>query len=293
MKLLLCCIVKMENLYLRDFVEFYKNMGVTNIVLYDNNDVNGEYPQQVIGDYISSGYVIYKDVRGKYRYQLEAYDQCYKEYRGQYDWIAFFDVDEYVEILDGRRFDEFLADPKFNDACTVAFYWIVYGDSGKLHYENKPVYDRFIIPADKAYDPEKNTFKMVVRGSENINIHFTDANSFMFEVKDKPVFNIVTPNGNSIHPNFMYQDFSYECAYLKHYQTLTIDEFLCRRFGRRGYADKASSFTKDFVMDIFWFINERTPEKEQIVNEFFEHYKIDEDLAKDDPKISVNDYNFE
>ena len=85
----------------------------------------------------------------------------------------------------------------------------------------------------------------------------------------------------------------HECAYLKHYQTLTIDEFLCRRFGRRGYADKASDFSKDFVMNIFWFINERTPEKEKIVNDFFEHYKIEEDLVKNDPEIDSNDRNFE
>ncbi len=64
MSTLICCIEKQENLYLRDFVEYYKKVGVDNIVMYDNNDVNGEYPQQVIGDYIANGFVIYKDATG-------------------------------------------------------------------------------------------------------------------------------------------------------------------------------------------------------------------------------------
>ena len=50
MKLGICCIVKQENLYLRDWVKYYYDMGITKIVLYDNNNVDGEYPQQVIGD---------------------------------------------------------------------------------------------------------------------------------------------------------------------------------------------------------------------------------------------------
>lgn len=293
-RILLCCIVKMENLYLRDFVEFYKNMGVTNIVLYDNNDVNGEYPQQVIGDYISDGYVIYKDARGKYRYQLEAYDECYKQYRGEYDWIVYFDVDEYIEILNGMRLDEFLSQEKFDNAEIIAFYWMVYGDSGKLHYENKPLYDRFTVPAKQMYSKEKNTFKFIIRGSEYIDIHFTDANAVVYQIFDKNTFSIVHPNGKAVNPAELYQNFSYECAYLKHYQTLTIDEFLCRRFGRRGYADKASDFSKDFVMGIFTTINEMTPEKEKIVEEFFKNYKIEEDLSpENDTEIDVADYRFE
>ena len=41
MKTLLCCIGKEENKYAREFVEHYKNLGITNICLYDNNDDGG------------------------------------------------------------------------------------------------------------------------------------------------------------------------------------------------------------------------------------------------------------
>ena len=81
MKIAICTIIKQENLYLRDWVEYYLKMGVSNIILYDNNDINGEFPQHVIGDYIESGVVIYENARGLHRYQIEAYNNCYEKYK--------------------------------------------------------------------------------------------------------------------------------------------------------------------------------------------------------------------
>ena len=63
-KVLLCCIAKLENLYIKEFVEYYKKLGFDNICLYDNNDEDGEHFEDVINDYIESGYVILKNVRG-------------------------------------------------------------------------------------------------------------------------------------------------------------------------------------------------------------------------------------
>jgi hypothetical protein len=276
----------MENLYLRDFVEYYKNLGFTNIVLYDNNDENGEYPQQVIGDFIRSGYVIYKNARGKYRYQLEAYGECYETYKKEYDWFAFFDVDEYLEIVNGKSISEFLAEDKFKDACVISFYWMAYGDCGKLHYENKPVYDRFLTPIGNPYENERNTFKLMIRGDEGFDIKFNDANAIEYQIFSRSTFPIVNAAGKSLEALWMYQDYTYESAYLKHYQTLTIDEFLCRRFGRRSYADNASTFSKEKVMGIFTAINAMTPEKEEIIDEFFANYDIKEDISPDDAKIN-------
>ena len=65
MKTLLCCIGRKENQYIREYVEWYKNLGFTNIVLIDNNYDGEEDFHDAIGDYIDSGYVILKDYRNK------------------------------------------------------------------------------------------------------------------------------------------------------------------------------------------------------------------------------------
>lgn len=271
-----CCIVKMENLYLRDFVEYYKNLGVSQIILYDNNDENGEYPQQVIGDYIDSGYVIYIDARGKHRYQLAAYAECYNERKDDYDWIGFFDIDEFVDLYEDNNLQEFLSREKFSKANSVFLYWVQFGDSGLLHYDKRPVFERFTEHMDQTKN-RANTFKIFIRGKKKISVRFVDANAVEYENYGTEPFIIVDSAGKEIGPYEGYTHWCYDCAALNHYQTLTIDEFLTRRFGRRSYADKASSFNEDVIMGIFWQLNERTEEKERIIKKFLEKFDMKED----------------
>lgn len=278
MRTLICCIEKQENLYLRDFVEYYKKIGADNIILYDNNDLEGEYPQQVIGDYIADGFVIYVDARGKHRYQLEAYTQCYEAYKTQYDWIGFLDIDEFLEIKDGRKINEFLSDEKFANSDAVFLYWLIFGDSGYLHYENKPVYERFVQYQEP--DERANTFKVFLRGKSDIFVEFFDANMFSWTVTSGRRFVISDSEGKEIAPNSVYQAFNYNGAFIKHYNTLTIEEFLYRRFGRRSYADRNSNFDKETVMNIFYTINEMTPQKEKIIEDFFNKFTFEDDLLK-------------
>ena len=38
----ICSIGKNENLYAKEFIEYYLLIGVKKIIIYDNNDINGE-----------------------------------------------------------------------------------------------------------------------------------------------------------------------------------------------------------------------------------------------------------
>ena len=53
----LCTIGKEENLYVREYVSHYKNYNIDKIIIYDNNEENGEKFEEVISDYISNGFV--------------------------------------------------------------------------------------------------------------------------------------------------------------------------------------------------------------------------------------------
>lgn len=278
MKTLICCIEKQENLYLRDFVEYYKKIGADNILLYDNNDIDGEYPQQVIGDYIADGFVIYVDARGEYRYQLEAYSKCYSEYKDKFDWIGFFDIDEFLEIRGGRTISDFLSDDRFENADAIFLYWLIFGDSGYLHYDSRPVYERFV--QYKEPDEHANTFKVFLRCKPDMYVSFFDANMFTWTLTTNREFVVSDSEGKVIEPGFEYQSFNYNNAFIKHYNTLTIEEFLYRRFGRRSYADRNSNFNKETVMNIFYSINEVTEEKEKIIKDFFNKFKFEDDLLK-------------
>ena len=56
-KVCVCTLAKLENRYIREFVQHYENYGVDKIFLYDNNDINGEKFEEVINDYIKKGFV--------------------------------------------------------------------------------------------------------------------------------------------------------------------------------------------------------------------------------------------
>ncbi len=41
-RIALCCIAKMENDYIRFFVEYYQRLHFDKVIIYDNNDPDGE-----------------------------------------------------------------------------------------------------------------------------------------------------------------------------------------------------------------------------------------------------------
>ena len=53
----ICVIAKNENLYIKDFVNYYKKLGIKKIYLYDNNDIYGENFQEVLKNDIQSNFV--------------------------------------------------------------------------------------------------------------------------------------------------------------------------------------------------------------------------------------------
>ena len=53
----LCTSGKLENRYIREYVMHYEKYGVDKIFLYDNNDINGERFETVIGDFVEKGFV--------------------------------------------------------------------------------------------------------------------------------------------------------------------------------------------------------------------------------------------
>jgi len=102
-KICLCTIGKNENSYIKEFVTYYKELGYNHIYLYDNNDIDNEKFEDIIYNEINKGFVTlinYRGIRGEnINPQLEAYKDCYEKYNMKYDWLSFFDIDEYLELI--------------------------------------------------------------------------------------------------------------------------------------------------------------------------------------------------
>ena len=92
-RLLLCAVGKNENLYAKEFVEFYHTLGFDKIIIFDNNDLDGEKFDDILKNYLADKIVEIIDIRGLKSVQLSVYNYCYKKNKNLYDWIAFFYFD--------------------------------------------------------------------------------------------------------------------------------------------------------------------------------------------------------
>ena len=156
MKIAICAIIKNENLYLREWVEYHKSLGFDKIILYDNNPVDGEVPHQVIGDYVMDGYVDVHNIRGvawvtgkpapNHTIQVLSYKHCINNYKDKYKWIAFIDVDEFITITDKEPQDihELFKKHKYEEMGyeQVLMSWYLMSDL-QINYTDKPVQRRF------------------------------------------------------------------------------------------------------------------------------------------------------
>lgn len=265
MRTLLCCIGRLENDYIREYVEYYKNLGFTNICLYDNNRDGEDDFHDVIGDYIDSGFVILKDYRNKIACQIQSYQECYDEYGHDYDWIAFFDIDEFLTFTKDKTIEEYLNRTEFNPYNSIQINWMCYGDGGMLRNDGRPLLERITEPLDKDFKtaypiPENFHTKTILRGGLN-NVKWGPDPHVVYTVKEScnAVGKEITVRKNPFVP------YNYDLAYLKHFSTKTVDEY-CNKM-LRGFPDRNNNVKEIpyLVKTRFFHYNELTEEKAEIV----------------------------
>ena len=263
MKILLCCIGRLENAYIKEFVEYYKILGVTNICLFDNNYDGEEDFNDVIGDYIKDGFVILKDYRNRKVCQLDAYNECYKTYGGEYDWIAFFDIDEFMFINCNKTIGEYLARPEFNEYDMLHINWLLFGDGGQLRNDGRYLLHRITQPLDINHSteykfPDNFHVKSIIRGGLKEVLWTCTPHT--------PVCNIKCCNsfGNFCDGNSPFVGYDFRNAGIRHFTTKTAEEYAQKV--KKGFPD-ANPKTKVDMVELFFKRNEVTPEKVAIFKE--------------------------
>ena len=257
MKVLLCAIGRMENDYIREFVEYYKILGVDNICLFDNNYDGEEDFRDVIDDYIKSGFVILKDYRNLKKCQLDAYNECYQTYGKEYDWIMFFDVDEFMFLMKDKNIKEYLARNEFSDYEMIHINWLCYGDGDMLRSDGRPLLERIPTPIQMdnktTYDfPDNYHIKSIVRG----NLERCEWS----RTPHTPIIkgSVCSASGKLVVTNSPFMPYDYRMAGLRHFTTKTADEYIKKI--KRGFPDGTNPTTRTMV-DIFFKRNKPTTEK--------------------------------
>ena len=252
----MCVIAKNENLYINEFINYYKKLGINKIYLYDNNDIFGENFIVLLKKDIKSKFVEIINIRGKNLIQNYSYNDCYKKHLNDYSWFIIVDVDEYLYIKNGVSLYNFLNDKKFENCNNILINHKMYGDSDLLYYDKRPLYQRFT----KNYK-YKNFMKSIVRGGLIY--------AKMWLHKSLNISNYCDSEGNNIVPRFSStKKLNIKNAEIRHYFTKTIGEYYLKLL--RGWPDRKKSFRDlhsfiDFRIRNFFTLNKITKEKIEII----------------------------
>jgi len=193
--------------------------------------------------------------------QGKAYQDCFYNNYKEYDWFFFFDIDEFISLdYKYSNIFEFLND--FNNFDGIKVQWRMYGDNGKLYYENKPVIERFESRDNVGYDRH---IKSILKGKKyNFNLIFC-AHGFL---NKEPL----TVNVNKKIVKNPYMDskaYNNLPVYLNHFYSKSTEEFIKRKYKKTSAISGENStrnFSLNFIKSQYFEYNKYSKEKENMFN---------------------------
>ena len=221
-KICLCSPAKNENKYIIEFVEYYLKYGVDKIFIYDNNDIYDEKFEEIISNYIKNGLVEIINFRGKERAQIEMMNDCYTKNHNKFDWLFFFDIDEFLFLKKYNNFKTYLNNLCFNNCKKIHFNWVFFTDNNLLYYDNRSLFKRFFEKEPKVrYNKSRKAgIKTIIKGHlKNIKVECQHRISLKFQSCDG-FGNIKKLNGIET------EDADYENYYIKHFYCKSTEEFI-------------------------------------------------------------------
>lgn len=200
MRVALVCIAKNEDKYLQEWVEYHVKLGFNDVFVYQN-DWRSDYEHPKLTK-------IALDGLGQ---QMVAYSSWLKQYKSNFDWVAFFDVDEFLVLKKHKTIQEFVSD--YPNANGIGINWYFFGDNG----------------LSEISDNEYSVIKRFTKRGSNMDIHVkTILNckvNCAMGVHNPPSVTIVSPNGVEINGPFNKTPTD-DIAQINHYFCKTFSEFL-------------------------------------------------------------------
>lgn len=281
MKVAISAIGKLENKYIREWVEYNKLIGIDKIFLYDNNDTWGEYFQDVIKDYIDSDFVSIIDYRGKKVVQCESYQKTLSYFYHDYDFICFIDCDEFITFTKVKNIKEYLSNGLFNNFDIIKLNFLAYGDNELLDNNSNSVLNTFIKPLQVDHkgplEYPNNLHSKCIINCKNYKNRYGWCGSNEKDGRNGdphiPIINqesikCCDNRGVQIKPMSICP-LNYDDALIRHYSTKTIKEFALTKF-RRGFPDQVCKYkVSDYIKNIgtFFSFNRATNKKLDLLSD--------------------------
>lgn len=134
MKVALVCIAKNEDNYIKEWITYHKKLGFDDIFIYENNWKSN----------IKETNVYTLKFNGEVK-QVESYNHFIINYSGEYGWVSFIDIDEFIVLKKHRNIKEFISEYSESDINGIAINWVLFGNNGHedIIDNNYSVLERF------------------------------------------------------------------------------------------------------------------------------------------------------
>ena len=258
MKTAIIAIAKNEQLYIKEWIDYHLNIGFDTIIIGDNDD------SLILSDFASDK-VIIEDFTGVKNVQTKAYTELFKKYRNQFDWILFIDIDEFLVIQEGSVKD-FLS--CFPNDYIIRLNMKHFTDNDELDVidNNYSVFDRFKTEVRCVDDYFVKSF---IRG----DIFMVYPYIYGHGIYNKKLQAVDAEGKPCTSVRQTIDRVVYNKAWINHYRTKTIGEYIRQKYNRGGsnnnpsrynnwqvYFSKTNNLTEEKIEYAEKLISELTPQ---------------------------------
>lgn len=207
MKVALVCIAKNEDSYIQEWIDYNKKLGFDNIFIYQNDwRCSIEDPK-----------VIKLEFDGSNK-QVQAYNHFIKSNLNNYDWAAFFDVDEFLALKKHNNIKDFIQE--YSDYNAIGINWYLFGDNGHEGVDDEYSVLKRFTKRQSSINPH---IKSIIKLTSNVVMDVHNPNCLWTNTDKKTNMGPFNKPGND------------DIAVINHYFGKTKQEFLLKC--ERGRAD--------------------------------------------------------
>jgi len=138
-------IAKNEGLYIKEWIEYHKLVGIKKFYFYDNESEDNTF--EILKPYIEKGIVEYSFIKGK-GMQLKAYNDAISKHKNKCRYMGFIDLDEYImPTIPFESIDKTIGRILLNagmGAAGVGINWALYGSSGHISRPDGLIVENYI-----------------------------------------------------------------------------------------------------------------------------------------------------
>ncbi|GBR55649.1 hypothetical protein AA106555_2075 [Neokomagataea thailandica NBRC 106555] len=239
-RIAVAAIIRDERSDILTWLGWYRNLGVDTLIIFDDGSSDGT--TQIIRDaaccFDIRLYKIENQEGSHILRQKDVYLYVLKNIAPYFDWVGFFDADEFLFLEKNQNLADFFAQVPA-DVGAVAFNWCNYGSSGHVLKPQSPLiwaFDHHSTAQETINRHVKTFIRPAAWSGEWVNVHYfplknsryVDASLNDMRWSKTPGISSETPDwssGRILHYQARSMEHFIERAKRRRDVTLTVDDF--------------------------------------------------------------------